>query len=134
MATYSTTSSITSKPISELGSITVQEYNDYRTSLSGLLNSGNITPNLHATYIRELDKKPIININDRLPTIPLSLENEENLSPLLVRGIISSKPRLITKGDLFNLGNKIKLVKFDGIKNIVNKVNKSYQLLFSNLL
>ena len=126
MATYSTTSSITSKPISELGSITVQEYNDYRTSLSGLLNSGNITPSLHATYIRELDKKPIININDKLPTIPLSLENEENLSPELVRGIISSKPRLITKGDLFNLGNKIKLVNFDSIKNIKNKVNKSF--------
>jgi len=126
MATYSTTSSITSKPISELGSITVQEYNDYRTSLNGLLNSGNITSNLHSTYVKELDKKPIININDKLTTVPVSLESEENLSPELVRGIISSKPKLITKGDLLNLGNKIKLVNFDSIKSISNKVNKSF--------
>ena len=126
MATYSTTSSITSKPISELGSITVQEYNDYRKSLDGLLNSGNITTNSHATYVKDLDKKPIVNANDKLTTVPLSLESEENLSPELVRGIISSKPKLITKGDLLNLGNKIKLVNFDSIKSISNKVNKSF--------
>jgi hypothetical protein len=94
------------------------------------MNNQNLQGGLQGAQVDINVRKKIFNISNITSVKykqPISnVPNFTNSSISMISNLISTKPKLITKGELQNLGKDIKLVGYDPLAGLVSNSNKTF--------